>query len=72
MTKKDYEAIAAIINARTVCFPNACNADSAARYEAFMDGSRDQLQQIVRGLCEVFMRDNPRFDADKFLKACGF
>ena len=26
----------------------------------------------AEGLCEIFKADNPRFNRDKFLEACGF
>ncbi len=31
-----------------------------------------QASYIVQELCVILETDNPRFDRDKFLKACGF
>jgi hypothetical protein len=54
MTKKDYKAIAAIINGSTlVSFP----------------GNIDKLE-LVDMLCVMLKNDNPNFDADKFKTAC--
>lgn len=71
MTKKDYAAIAAAINNGTVMFPDAANASNADRYEAFMAGANDQVKQIVRHIADVMQANNPRFDRERFLKACG-
>ena len=71
MTKKDCDAIAAAIYNGTVVFPNAPNSSVACRYEAFMAGADDQVKQIVRRLADIFAADIPRFDRERFFKACG-
>ncbi len=71
MTKKDYAAIAAAINNGTVMFPNAANESNADRHEAFIAGANDQVKQLARRIADVMQADNPRFDRELFLKACG-
>ena len=72
MTKKDYVvAIAAAINNGTIVFPDAANASNADRYEAFMAGANDQVKQLARHIAGVMQADNPRFDREQFMKACG-
>ncbi len=56
MTRKHFVAIAAIIKN-----PELDGASSRAVKEG-----------IALALCEVFEKENPRFDAGKFLTACGF
>ena len=62
MTRKDYVAIATALN-RT--YP-------AHRRE--LDGKPDeavaQWQFSVDAIADVLAEDNPRFDRDRFLKAC--
>lgn len=50
MTRKHFEAIAAIINS---------NADY-------------QVQDVAEELASYFKSENPRFDRDRFMTACGF
>jgi hypothetical protein len=57
MTRKDYRAIAERL------------ARSADKYQ--FDEGRNIVAEVVEDLVEVFGEDNPRFDADKFRKACG-
>ena len=56
MTKKDYEKIAAALENRRYMHASK----SAATVDA-----------IAMDLCKVFGDDNPRFNAVKFLQACG-
>lgn len=57
MSKKDYVAVARIIsNTRELC--QAKEAREATTY-------------IASDLAREFVKDNPRFDSDKFLRACG-
>ncbi len=39
----------------------------AVRAYSALDGA----ECLVRNLCATFLRDNPNFDREKFLKACG-
>jgi hypothetical protein len=56
MSKKDYVAIA-----RTI-------ADSVSQEDRH--GSLGTVKEIADGLCLLFKRNNPRFDRDRFLRAC--
>lgn len=58
MSRKDYKVIAAIIKSvrdQLDCEP----------------GALDACEQIAIRFIGVATRDNPRFDMDIFLKACG-
>lgn len=57
MTRKDYEAIAERI------------ARSADKYQ--YDRGLSIVEEIVEDLVEIFQDENPNFNADKFVKACG-
>ena len=57
MTKKHYELIATAIN-------GAFNANPSNK-------AAEGIAQIAKDLAEVFLFDNPRFDRERFLKACG-
>lgn len=35
-------------------------------------GDRSTLESMVKGLCDVFQRDNPKFSRETFAKASGF
>lgn len=57
MTKKHFEAIARVLNAE--------QSDKTGE-------ARDALRDVAIRLAAQFNMDNPRFDRDKFLTACGF
>lgn len=65
MTRKDYEAIAGAIL--------AVRADIEARNldGGTLAGKWQVTEEIAVRLCAVMRDDNPRFDRDKFLTACG-
>lgn len=56
MTKKHFKAIAEIIK------ENATKEKVAARLTC---------ADVAYDLCRYFQQENPRFDREKFLKACG-
>lgn len=61
MTRKHFEAIALIIkNAR---IPNAA--------AGFDDGFDAGVEDVATSLADYFAGENPRFDREKFLTACG-
>lgn len=55
MTKKHYEAIARVFR-RNTDLPAAAGA---------------AVRETARELADVLQADNPRFDRDRFLTACG-
>lgn len=55
MTKKDYIRIAVIVN---------------SYYVSYSDES-ETVENIALDLADMFEKENPRFDRDRFLIACG-
>ena len=67
MTKKDYEAIAKVIEDQT-----AVAAELRELGEFTMGVAKHQTAcDIARDLAAIFEADNPRFDRAVFLTACG-
>lgn len=60
MTKKHYEAIADVLRNCVEAEKNMCNGVCT-----------DKLAYIAEHLAEYFASDNPRFNRERFLKACG-
>lgn len=60
MSRKDYEAIAAIIAGDIASKRDACNVDV-----------EDVLRNVARSMADHFARDNARFDRQRFYAACG-
>lgn len=58
MSKKDYEAIARAI--KEELGPH------------ISPPSRRIIQKLARSLCGIFKADNPNFNRERFLIACGF
>ena len=61
MTKKDYVAIARIINTS-----NRETGDKAAN-----QARKHLLDCVANDLADIMERDNPKFDRARFLTACG-
>ena len=61
MTKKDYIAIADIIR-KDVIGPDYLDVYQIERFGP---------QMFLDSLCGYLKRDNPNFDKNKFLEACG-
>lgn len=66
MTKKDYIAIAAVIAGEREKMGALSDDVDGAVYRA-LEAKRAVLAHV---LAITFKADNPRFDRDKFLKAC--
>ncbi len=64
MTKKDYIALARIIEA---------NTDTVTMYVASIPYSAHTINHtnFMNDLCTMLKSDNPHFDEVKFRKACG-
>ena len=69
MSKKDYLAFAAIIR---YALEDTRKHNTHGRFAMTTKILQDQLLTIARMLCEEFEDDNPRFDEEKFMRACGF
>lgn len=66
MTKKDYELIASIFNEYLEAFTKS--EELILHYR--VTGSSVTKEMILRFAREL-QKENPRFDKDKFAKACG-
>jgi len=64
MTRKDYVAIAEVFKEQTKWLQPEIIQNEQQSYNT--------LRHLAKDLCDVFERDNPLFDRDRFLKACGF
>ncbi len=67
MHKRDYEAIA-----RT--FLSQLQTTAACRGivpDDVLDGQEQATRSLAREQARVFKADNPRFDEDTFIQACG-
>lgn len=56
MTKKDYELIAGVI--------------AGSKGHIYPDGINQYVRELVAVFCFRLLKDNPRFDTKKFIKAC--
>ncbi len=70
MTKKDYIILASAIRAQ-VDFQNEAHARVAPARDVRADVSLNQLDALTRSLANRLRDDNPRFDTNRFLDACG-
>ena len=59
MTRKDYVLIAAAIKA------------AATEYPDERPDAEQQQEDVAFSIAEALASDNPRFDRERFLKACG-
>lgn len=63
MSRKQYRDMAAVIKDAWEEIENYPESDQA--------GARITVRNIANGLAIVFVIDNPRFDRNRFLEACG-
>ena len=64
MTRKDYVAIAKAINDAMAHERRICPQDALAQSEHI-------CRALAGNIANTVARDNPRFDRERFLKACG-
>lgn len=64
MTKKHFEAIAAIIL-------DERPATLWGMTDDYSDGNRDGIKTIAERLADYFATENPQFNRARFLAACG-
>lgn len=60
MTKKDYEKIA------NVFYKTLGTID-----RSWFEEATDHVERVACNMADMLAQDNPRFDRDRFLKACG-
>jgi hypothetical protein len=65
MSKKDYEVVARIIRSNVEPIQKDGNNDP------LLVAAENVLDRIARQLAEAFKADNPHFNHEKFLLACG-
>ena len=69
MSKQNYVMIARQIRASIESI--RCRENISQYWVAHMDGGIEALENFAKRLCEGLLDDNPNFDKDKFLVACG-
>ena len=69
MSKKHYIKIASLLAA----FKRVAETEKSgdARMRGISDGAAWAAEVLAHNLADVFAADNPKFDADKFMAACG-
>ena len=69
MSRKHFEAIATTIKSEVTALERDGEATGRqSEYSLRINGA----YIIAKHLCSTFQNDNPRFDEDRFLAACGF
>lgn len=68
LSKKYYKAIAEVIDRHQTEIINTATRDGKLEK---MNHKLDALHDIAYALSRLFMDDNPNFDRERFLKACG-
>lgn len=68
MTRKHYEAMAAIIREQVEASQDGSRVRDVESSGAYV---RNVLGVVARDMARVFAQDNPRFDRSRFLAACG-
>lgn len=67
LTRKHFEQIAFEIKAEVTSLEqNPLTTPQAA------SGAKVALRNVATNLCTFFREENPNFDRERFLKACGF
>jgi hypothetical protein len=61
MTNKDYIALAHIFECELAQYPEDIDEDI-----------RQALKNTARGISDIYKKDNPNFDREQFMTACGF
>lgn len=69
MSKKDYKKFAELLKAERD-FQMSDQADKTMRPACVVYA--ESTEYFARRIAEIFQADNPRFDTNKFLDACGF
>ena len=68
MTRKDYEAIATVFCGASDFLKESLENPTSP---AFVAGYNSAIEAISQGLIYILEEDNPRFDSERFLRACG-
>lgn len=65
MTAKDFQKIADVLNDEIE------NMDPTPGNASFHGGQAAMLANVATSMARMLAKENPRFDRDKFLTACG-
>ena len=68
MTKKDYELIAGVIRDR---LNNSTHLDKLDWSDNEIQIAKDVITDTAYFMCNRLAKDNPKFDRDRFMAACG-
>jgi len=71
MSRKDYLAFARILAGEMQVLRESYAA-LPCRYNDILTGKKLLLLTVAHAMCETFEADNPNFDEDRFMGACGF
>jgi len=72
LTKKDFKAVADAINSVTLMAMEPGGTIGTAQERVNLrDGVNITRKQIAIDLADYFATRNPRFDRERFMKACG-
>lgn len=66
VTKKDFKAVAEIIKSESLQGKKPIDGSASVMYAIQCVGS-----DIAKELADYFATQNPRFDCDRFMEACG-
>ncbi len=69
MTRKDYEKIASMLKDLTV---GTLANTSMGGFTESINSHGYHCETLIDSLCNLFKDDNPRFNKEKFIEACGF
>lgn len=65
MSRKDYNAVAALINNLNTNIPYG------TKDQYYDDGYADAIKDLTDGLADIFAQENERFEYTRFIRACG-
>ena len=71
MTRKDYELIAAAIRYHLARVGGLDDAYGIEQCDTIDDGAMAEIADLAVSLADSLATTNPRFDRNRFLKACG-
>lgn len=73
LSRKNYEAVAKVVSKISRDFSLVAGEGDSTdeNLKGYDRGAVDALTDVRVALADYFASDNPRFDRERFLKACG-
>ena len=68
MSKKDYIKFAKMVQVQNTRIVHTNNTVTDGNADNLL---KEQLQTLAESMADIFAEDNPNFDRERFLKACG-